>query len=62
MRSGPTTFRPNVPVKEIAERMCLRNLRTVVVTTSDGRLVGLLRREDAERVAETADMNAQGQS
>jgi CBS domain-containing protein len=51
MRPGPTTFRPNVPVKELAERMRERGALTVLVTTSDGKLVGQLRRDDAERVA-----------
>ncbi len=51
MRSGPTTFRPDVPVGKMAERMRERVARTVLVTTSDGRLVGLLYRDDAERLA-----------
>jgi hypothetical protein len=51
MRSGPTTFRPDVPVRKMAERMRERGARTVLVTTSDGRLVGLLYRDDAERLA-----------
>ena len=51
MRPGPTTFRPNVPVQEMAERMRERGARTVLVTLSEGKLVGLLRREDAERVS-----------
>jgi predicted transcriptional regulator len=51
MRSGPTTFRPDVPVGKMAERMRERGARTVLVTTSDGRLVGLLYRDDAERLA-----------
>ena len=51
MRSGPTTFRPDVPVGNVAERMRERGARTVLVTTSDGRLVGLLYRDDAERLA-----------
>ena len=55
MRPGPTTFRPNVPVKEMAERMRERGARSILVTTSDGKLIGLLRREDAEQVADTAD-------
>ncbi len=48
MRNGPTTFRPNEPVVKMARRMRERGARTVLVTTSDGRLVGLLYREDAE--------------
>ncbi len=51
MRSGPTTFRPDVPVGKMAERMRKRGARTVLVTTSDGRLVGLFYRDDAERLA-----------
>ena len=53
MRSGPTTFRPDVPVGKIAERMRERGARTVLVTTSDGRLVGLLYRDDVEHIADT---------
>ena len=51
MRNGPTTFRPNVPVGKMARRMRERGARTVLVTTSDGRLVGLLYLEEAERLA-----------
>jgi CBS domain-containing protein len=50
MRNGPTTFRPNEPVVKVAKRMRERGVRTVLVTTSDGRLVGLLYREDAEHL------------
>lgn len=52
MRSGPATFRPDVSVSSVVERMRKRGVHGVLVTTPDGRLVGLLRREDAER-AET---------
>ncbi len=51
MRCGPTTFRPDVPVGKMAGRMRERGARTVLVTTSDGRLVGLLYRDDAEHLA-----------
>ncbi len=51
MRSGPTTFRPVMLVRKMAERMRERGARTVLVTTSDGRLIGLLYREDAEHLA-----------
>ena len=49
MQAGPTTVRPDARLGEIAERMRERNVKSVVVTTSDGRLVGLVRRTDAER-------------
>ena len=51
MRPGPSTFRPHVPIEELAHHMIHHDLPASPVTTSDGRLVGLLRREDAARVA-----------
>src|SRR5215204_2767146 len=51
MRNGPATFRPNEPVGKMAKRMQDREATAVLVTTSDGRLVGLLFREDAEQLA-----------
>jgi Mg/Co/Ni transporter MgtE len=51
MRPGPSTFRPNVPIEEMAEYMGKHELPGAPITTSDGVLVGLLRREDAERAA-----------
>jgi predicted transcriptional regulator len=51
MRPGPSTFRPFVSIEEMAHFMTEHNLETSPITTSDGRLVGLLRREDAQRVA-----------
>jgi rhodanese-related sulfurtransferase/CBS domain-containing protein len=52
MRPGPSTFRPHVPIAEMAEFMTDHGLESSPVTTSDGRLVGLLLRRDAIRVAE----------
>jgi Mg/Co/Ni transporter MgtE len=51
MRPGPSTFRPHVPIEELAHHMIHHDLPNSPVTTSNGRLVGLLRREDAARVA-----------
>jgi Mg/Co/Ni transporter MgtE len=51
MRNGPATFRPNEPVGKMAQRMQDREATAVLVTTPDGRLVGLLYREDAEHLA-----------
>lgn len=51
MRPGPSTFRPHVPIGEMAHYMADHDLPSAPVTTSDGRLVGLLRVEDAARVA-----------
>jgi CBS domain-containing protein len=46
MRSGPATFRPDALVADVVERMDRRGVEGVLVTLSDGRLVGWLRRED----------------
>jgi Mg/Co/Ni transporter MgtE len=51
MRNGPATFRSNEPVGKMAQRMQDREATAVLVTTPDGRLVGLLYREDAEHLA-----------
>jgi Mg/Co/Ni transporter MgtE len=51
MRSGPSTFRPHVGIHEMAEFMTRHDFANVPVTTSDGRLVGVLLREDAQRAA-----------
>src|SRR5215471_5081650 len=42
MRPGPSTFRPFVAVEEMARFMTEHDLASSPVTTSDGRLVGLL--------------------
>jgi CBS domain-containing protein len=51
MRPGPSTFRPHVPIAEMAHHMVDHDLENAPITTSDGRLVGLLRRTDALRTA-----------
>jgi CBS domain-containing protein len=49
MELGPTTFRPYLTVEQIADYIQRKNSDTVVITTSDGRLVGALRKEDLHR-------------
>ena len=51
MRPGPSTFRPNVPIEEMAGFMTDHDLVSSPITSSDGRLIGLLRKDDAVRVA-----------
>jgi Mg/Co/Ni transporter MgtE len=51
MRPGPSTFRPHIPIHEMAEYMSRHDLESSPITTSDGKLVGVLVREDAERAA-----------
>jgi Mg/Co/Ni transporter MgtE len=51
MRPGPSTFRPFLSIQEMATFMVEHDLESSPITTSDGRLVGLLRREDAVETA-----------
>jgi Mg/Co/Ni transporter MgtE len=50
MTEGPSTVRPSIGASSLLKRMRQRNLRSFPVTTSDGRLVGLVLRADLERV------------
>ena len=50
MESGPTTIRPDEPLEAIRQRMRDQRVASILVATSDGRLVGILYRDDAERV------------
>jgi predicted transcriptional regulator len=47
MRPGPSTFRPHVPIAEMAEFMATHDFPNAPVTTSAGELIGLLVREEA---------------
>jgi CBS domain-containing protein len=49
MTSGPSTVRPSARLEAMVKRMREQNLTNLPVTTPDGRLLGLLVREDAER-------------
>ncbi len=49
MEAGPTTVRTNEPLEPLYQRMVSRNVESLLVTTSDGRLVGSLYRADIER-------------
>jgi len=46
MRPGPSTFRPYVLADEMAHTMADHKLESSPITTSDGRLVGLLLQKD----------------
>jgi predicted transcriptional regulator len=54
MRPGPSTFRPYVSTKEMADFMVEHSLENVPITTSDGKLVGILLKSDAVRLAADA--------
>ncbi len=46
MEAGPSTVRADTPLDKLRARLEARDLRTAVVTTPDGVLVGAVRRED----------------
>jgi Mg/Co/Ni transporter MgtE len=60
MRPGPSTFRTYVPIEEMAEYMTRHNLVNAPITTSNGKLVGLLVRDDAQRAASLIQRSKEG--
>jgi Mg/Co/Ni transporter MgtE len=51
MQDGPTTFRPSVGAHEMLDYMRRRGKMTdSLVTDPEGRLLGVIRRDDLERV------------
>ena len=46
MEAGPSTVRPDADPAELAVRLTRRELKTAIVTTPDGRLVGVVRTAD----------------
>jgi Mg/Co/Ni transporter MgtE len=48
MTPGPSTVRPNIGAEDLLERMRARDLTSYLVTTPDGRLVGLVLRTELE--------------
>ena len=51
MRPGPSTFRPYVAIEKLVKVMTDHGRENLPITTSDGRLVGLVKRADAEQAA-----------
>jgi CBS domain-containing protein len=51
MRPGPSTFRPHVGIEEMAHFLIHHDVPNAPITTSDGRLVGILLRPDAAKAA-----------
>ena len=48
MTEGPSTVRPSIGLDALLERMQSKNLSGWLVTTPDGKLVGLVLRSEAE--------------
>jgi predicted transcriptional regulator len=49
MESGPTTIRPDTMLDGITKRMQQRRVESILVSTSDGQLIGVLYRADAKQ-------------
>jgi CBS domain-containing protein len=47
---GPKTFRPHVSADKVAAALAEKDLRWAIVTTPEGRVLGVASREDLERV------------
>jgi CBS domain-containing protein len=47
MRPGPSTYRPHVDITDLADYMERHHVDRTVITTGDGVLVGVLRKEDS---------------
>jgi CBS domain-containing protein len=60
MNPGPVTYRPNTSVHEMAHYLVDNDARRVLVTDADGRLIGLLRAEDVDRVQHPRRSGANG--
>lgn len=53
MEEGPSTYRPNVGLDELLQRMHDRHFDAAFVTDPDGRLWGLVTRRDIARALDT---------
>jgi predicted transcriptional regulator len=49
MENGPSTFRPDVFLEPLVRRMLDKKVGSVVITNSDGVMIGVLYRRDAEQ-------------
>jgi hypothetical protein len=49
MEPGPSTVRPDTAPDKLAECLRSRDLRTALVTTPEGVLIGIVRRDDIEQ-------------
>jgi CBS-domain-containing membrane protein len=47
---GPSTIRPHTPIEDLAARLARSEVRTLIVTDPEGKLIGVVRRADVEDV------------
>jgi CBS domain-containing protein len=55
MEPGPVTYRPNVLADDAAHILAERHIKSVLVTTGDGELIGVFHVEDAPSAVGTSD-------
>jgi CBS domain-containing protein len=55
MEAGPSTVRPDRPLVELVEVMRGKNLTVMLVTTPEGRLLGVLPRDLAEQTLNASE-------
>jgi CBS domain-containing protein len=48
LEPGPSTIRPHLTVQELGERLARRDVRTLIVTDPEGKLLGVVRRSDVQ--------------
>ena len=48
MEPGPTTVRADTLAADLAQRLTERDLKTAIVSTPEGRLIGVVTRTDLE--------------
>jgi Mg/Co/Ni transporter MgtE len=49
MEPGPSTARPDTPADQLGRRLRDKDLKTAIITTPEGQLIGVARRDDLER-------------
>ena len=54
MDAGPSTVRPDVTATDLLKRLRVRKLTSALVTTPEGKLVGVVRRRDLEVALESS--------
>jgi len=47
---GPSTIRPHTSIEDLAARLARSDVRTFIVTDPEGKLLGVVRREDVQRL------------
>ncbi len=55
MRPGPSTIRPDIDLETVVKTLREGNVKSTLVTDQEGRLIGTVYLEDAQRKSEERD-------